>query len=676
MKVFGDYRKNEKDKLYYAKLEKELSSISKDINIYLGYPIIEMDNSKKFLKAILLCNTGIYVYYDTLDEKKTFKRFITKTIMDSSIISDLFEENPDLVTYFSSENINEVIKCIKNNEELLNSGHLSELNTIIQKSFGLTRKDEREIKNLSSLGHLIKKRNNKLCMFDESQFNMVYEDTNTHLRIRGLAGSGKTILLVKKMAYLHYLHPDLKMAYVFYTVSLKQFIQDLFLRFYRDFDKINEPNFDNIHILHSWGGKRTEGFYSNICKTFEIANKTFADVISKNNKLGSVCEDLLKDLTVIGNTGIYDKIFIDEAQDFPIEFFNLAKSVLNPAGNIIYAYDELQSLNFSDVSMPTKTEIFGNEPCNDVNLKTCYRTPNQILITAHALGLGVYNIENGKTKWANMIQDLTTWDSIGYEIESGELKYGSNVVLSRKKQSFEQYDNPIEFSIAENDISQYSFVCKEIYNLITKQDISPEDILIIDLNSISVNDDYLLFKNEFYKLFTFQEDKNDYLANVNIVNRDNAVKFRIPNSIPFTTIFRAKGNEANIVFILNAHTLNNIYSYTRNSLFTAMTRSKFKVYLCGRSAIQKYIDEYRLVKENNFKLSFKYPTKSELENLKTIAKKESQTATNVEKMIECFKGLKDNQELVKEILLSQTGQSDADGLIAFIENLFGDKSNE
>lgn len=513
-------------------------------------------------------------------------------------------------------------------------------------------------------------------MFDESQFNMVYEDTNTHLRIRGLAGSGKTILLVKKMAYLHYLHPDLKMAYVFYTVSLKQFIQDLFLRFYRDFDKINEPNFDNIHILHSWGGKRNEGFYSNICKTFEITNKTFADVISKNNKFGSVCEDLLKDLAVIGNTGIYDKIFIDEAQDFPIEFFNLAKSVLNPMGNIIYAYDELQSLNFSDISMPTKIEIFKDEPCNDVNLKTCYRTPNQILITAHALGLGVYNVENGKTKWSNMIQDLTTWDSIGYEIESGELKYGSDVVLSRKKQNFEQYDAPIEFSITENDISQYSFVCREIYNLITTQDINPEDILIIDLNSISVNDDYLLLKNEFYKLFKFQEDKNDYLANVNIVNRDNAVKFRIPNSIPFTTIFRAKGNEANIVFIINAHTLNNIYSYTRNSLFTAMTRSKFKVYLCGSAAIQKYIDEYRLVKENNFKLSFKYPTKSELENIKTIAKKESQTATNVEKMIECFKGLKDNPELIKEILLSQTGQSDADGLIAFIENLFGDKSNE
>ena len=323
-----------------------------------------------------------------------------------------------------------------------------------------------------------------------------------------------------------------------------------------------------------------------------------------------------------------------------------------------------------------KKEIFGDEPCNDVNLKICYRTPNQILITAHALGLGVYNIENGKTKWANMIQDLSTWESIGYEVESGTLDYGRDVTLTRKKQNFEQYENPIEFSIYNNDIEQYENVCKEIYKLITTEDIKPEDILIIDLNSISVNDDYLLFKNEFYKLFEFQEEINDYLSNVNIVNRDNAIKFRIPNSIPFTTIFRAKGNEANIVFILNAHKLNNIYSFTRNRIFTAMTRSKFKVYISGNEAIQKYIDEYELVKQNNFKLSFKYPTKAELNNLKTIAKKESKTATSFAKIIENYKELRDNPELIKELLLSQTGQSDVEGLISFIENLFGDKTDE
>ena len=397
---------------------------------------------------------------------------------------------------------------------------------------------------------------------------------------------------------------------------------------------------------------------------------------SQNNKFGVVCNDLLENIKHLNSTGVYDKIFIDEAQDFPIEFFNLAKKVLNPLGNIFYAYDELQSLNELDIPMPTKKEIFIDEKCEDVNLEVCYRTPNEILVTAHALGLGIYNIENGKTKWANMIQDLSTWKSIGYEIKDGQLNYGSSVTLQRKKQNFEQIDNPIEFSIHENDIEQYQHISLEIYRLITEEDVKPEDILIIDLNSISINDDYLLFKNEFYKYFVFDEDKNDYLANVNIVNKDNGLEFRRPNSIPFTTIFRAKGNEANIVFVLNTHSLTNVYSYARNRIFTAMTRSKFKVYLSGQKQIQKYIDEYNLVKQNNFELSFTYPTIKELTELKTIAKQESLTATNIEQLVEKFKGFKGNNELLREILLAQTGQSDIDGLITFIKNIFGDGSNE
>ena len=677
MKIFGNYKTNPHDKEVFDKIESKMNNLDKSINIYYGYPIIDIDGNKNFVKSAIITPNGIYLYQNNLEEKKIYKRFMVRTIMESPDISELYEENPDILKFFNEEQLDDIINEITNNPKIVfNENQFTELNTIIQKSFGLTTQDDRNILNNNSLGALIKKRSNQLKTFDESQFGMVYEDTNTHLRIRGLAGSGKTILLVKKMAYLHYIHPEYKMAYVFYTISLKQFIQNLFIKFYKDFDKFNEPNFDNIKILHSWGGNKAEGFYSSLCKQFNVEKMTIADVFSKNNKFGCVCNDLLENIKNLKTTGVYDKIFIDEAQDFPIEFFKLAKSVLNPSGNIFYAYDELQSLNELDVSMPTKKDIFGKEPCNDVNLKICYRTPNEILITAHALGLGIYNIENGKTKWANMIQDLSTWESIGYNVKNGELKYGKEVTLERKKQNFEQIDNPIDFSVYENDIEQYNNVAKEIYRLIKEEDVKPDDILIIDLNSLSINDDYQLFKKEFYNFFTFDENINDYIANVNIVNKDNGLKFRVPNSIPFTTIFRAKGNEANIVFIINTHSLSNVYSYARNRIFTAMTRSKFKVYITGQKSIEQYINEYNLVKQNNFELKFKYPTNTELKELKTIAKQENITASNIEQLVEKFKTFKGNNELLKEILLAQTGQSDIDGLITFIENIFGENPNE
>ena len=391
MKIFGNYITTEQDRAIYDRIENGLKDLD-NVNIYYGYPIIDIDGNRNFVKSAIITLNGIYLYQNNIDEKKLYKRFIIRTIMESPSISDIYENNSEILNFFNDEQVDMIIDKIKNFKNVLNKDQFSEINTIIQKSFGLTNPDNREISKNNSLGSLIKKRSNQLNTFDESQFGMVYEDTNTHLRIRGLAGSGKTILLVKKMAYLHYIHPEYKMAYVFYTISLKQFIQNLFIRFYKDFDKFNEPNFDNIKILHSWGGNKTEGFYSSLCKNFNIKKMTIADVFSKNNKFGIVCNNLLENIKNLSFTGVYDKIFIDEAQDFPIEFFNLAKTVLSPSGNIFYAYDELQSLNEIDGSMPTKQEIFGNEPCNDVNLKVCYRTPNEILVTANALGLGIYSI--------------------------------------------------------------------------------------------------------------------------------------------------------------------------------------------------------------------------------------------------------------------------------------------
>mgnify|MGYP003294937719 FL=1 len=89
------------------------------------------------------------------------------------------------------------------------------------------------------------------------------------------------------------------------------------------------------------------------------------------------------------DVGLYDYVFIDEAQDFTLPFYKLALKSLKPTGKLVYAYDELQSLN-TDNKMPSKYSIFGRKKCEDINLSVCYRTPKEILVTAHALGLGVY----------------------------------------------------------------------------------------------------------------------------------------------------------------------------------------------------------------------------------------------------------------------------------------------
>jgi len=490
-----------------------------------------------------------------------------------------------------------------------------------------------------------------------------------HSRIRGLAGSGKTILLVKKMAYLHFKHPEYELAYVFYTLSLKQFVQKLFLEFYKDFEKYKEPNMDKIHILHSWGGRKAAGFYSSVCDAVGFERKTVRDVPFERNKLDAVCKELYTEIeAAYEKPNLYDYIFVDEAQDFSLYFFKLALQSLRPSGKLIYAYDELQSLNAGN-SIPSKYSIFGDAECEDTNLAICYRTPKEILVSAHALGLGVYHRNDAsEIEVVNMVQDLDIWKATGYRVANGVLEYGSYVELDRDDVICKRCENPVEIHEHDLEDAQYKAVSTEIKRLIEHEDIFPEDILIIDLDSISLNDSYYKFRNVFSEVM-YDPSSGKRISKVNLVNKDNAVSFRIKGSIPYTTIFRAKGNEANIVFILNAHKMQGISIYSRNRLFTAMTRARFKVYINGLSGMQQFIEEYQAVKDNGYRLCFKYPTAQELHEINVIAKKEAQSAKDFKAAVDLFKTLSSNPKLATELLLEQTGSSSLSELIEQLKSL-------
>lgn len=667
MRKFGDF--SELSEQTAKDIEKIITEIEKRnivCSIFYGFPLIELDNTSMIMKGCIISNSGILILHDSEREQKVYWRHIYKTIMECQTISELaMDPSISLIRFKKSSDLQDIIQDLTSKDNIMSDQDVDLLVAVIQKAYNLSKFDDRPIKTTNSLGEIIKKRNNKINVLDEEQFKTIYRTQTVHARIRGLAGSGKTILLVKKMAYLHYRNPELKIAYVFYTISLKQFVEKLFYSFYKEFDLYREPDMSKINLLHSWGNKYTDGFYSTICKQFNVERKTVKDVYNEADKLGAVCNDLLEQVKNI-DIGIYDYIFVDEAQDFTLGFYKLALKALKPTGKFIYAYDELQSLNI-ETKMPSKHSIFGRRKCEDINLPICYRTPKEILVTAHALGLGIYKTkENGSPDMVNMIQDTTTWEAIGYDVIEGQLALGKHVTLGRKDIIDEKCSDSVIILEKENEEEQYKYVCQEILELIDNQDISSEDIMIIDLDSINLNDDYLRFRKILADK-SWDETNETWRCRVNLVNKDNAIKFRISGSIPFTTIFRAKGNEANIVFILNAHKLQSISTYTRNRIFTAMTRARFKVYLLGTTNMQSYIKEAEIVKNNDYRLSFVYPTRAELQKMSTIAKTEIKSAKDYENFIDLLKNLKGNPALLKEILLEQLGVGSLDEVIELIQ---------
>jgi len=357
-----------------------------EVKIVANRNIMEIKNLSQESQTIQI---NIPLPYEEDVEKTVYERHFTQMIMQSPKLSNMYFSGKKILSYICLSNVEEIINIL-HQEILFSHEEYKQINGIIQNVYGMNEIDEREVKNKKTLGAIIKKRSNAMNMLDQNQFNGIYNKINNHARIRGLAGSGKTILLVKKMAYTHFKNPELELAYIFYTKSLKQYIKDLFVLYYKDFEKYKQPDMKKIHILHSWGGNEMTGFYSKVCEDNSLKYRSWLQAKSLKgiDKYDAVCEEVL-DVTKGNINKTYDYVFIDEAQDFNINFFKLALKTLRYTGKLIYAYDELQSLN-SVNPMPSKNMIFSKEECEDIDLSVCYRTPKEILVTAHALGLGIY----------------------------------------------------------------------------------------------------------------------------------------------------------------------------------------------------------------------------------------------------------------------------------------------
>lgn len=666
MNVFGEYS-GLSDEVTRS-LENIISQISdleedkkEDVSIFYGYPLIQIDKQDSLVKGCIITRKGLIALYEFDSEKNVYSRHFVQLIMESPKLSDLYLNGLNPLKILKIDNVRAIIDAL-NTPDILEHEDYLQFVGIIQHAYGLNKSDDRNLTSEETLGAIIKKRTNAMNMLDQNQFNGIYNKIGTHLRIRGLAGSGKTILLVKKMAYAHFKNRDLDLAYVFYTKSLKQYIEALFKLYYKDFEKYQEPDMSKIHILHSWGGNEMKGFYSDICMSNGYAVRTYAGAknLPGEDKFDAVCHEIVAKGENLNKD--YNYIFVDEAQDFKLNFFKMALRVLKYTGKLIYAYDELQSLN-SSTEMPSKMEIFGTEECEDINLSVCYRTPKEILVTAHALGLGIYQVKDGKPKIVNMMEDYSIWNAVGYHTKAGTLGYGKHVVLDRDEVIEYKPEECVEIESVPSTTDQYTAIAKEIIRLVDKEDVIPEDILIIDLSTLNLQNDYAEFRKSFFEVLS---DESNLEYKLHLVNKDNAIAFKRKGSIPFTTIFRAKGNEANIVFVINAHKMSSMMAYSRNRLFTAMTRAKFKTYVYGveSDVMSGFKSEYEMVKQKGYTLDFVYPTKPELEKMQNIAKVETERMETIQKV---YKDVGKDTEVTIEVLKEQTGASSIEELIAILQ---------
>lgn len=608
-------------------LKTDVLLVSKEYGIFLFRCLETSERGEEEEDAILKAKNELGEIYSAIYSKLLRYKKLKKNprALAVEINPILFLSNYRDITSLKDEDwhelhfANDILSLKEKISELrapLSEDFLDEIISIIEGSKVLIRRTEGEI-NIDD-GEITKRKivdriETHIALFDFEQKRAGFNIINKPQRIRGLAGSGKTVILAMKAAQIHLSEPDAEIVYTYWTKTLHDYIKKLITQFYR-LSSDETPNWDKIHIMHAWGGRNLSGVYYKTCVDNNVQPKNLTD----SKYLGGF-NGICKLLSQEALKPSYDYILIDEAQDFPIYFYRVCRKITKN-NRIIWAYDECQ--NILDIKLQNTVDTFGKDEngiayidfnsntddYQDLVLHKCYRNPRKILISAFALGMGIYS------KIIQLPESKALWEDWGFEINSGGYNKNDFMKISRpeinspliKNKLIEYIGDEITFNCFDSFDEECTHVSNQIIQDIS-QGLKPEEIMVLSLDN--------RYAREYFEEISSQlNEKSISCFNLSTASSYNT-KFSIENKITLTTVYHAKGNEAYQVYIVGIDQVfsnkNSISS--RNKIFTALTRSKGWVEITGMGdSCKEFCDEMEKIIDNNFELNFTMPDLKEL----------------------------------------------------------------
>ncbi|MGN7986387.1 DEAD/DEAH box helicase [Pedobacter sp. 22226] len=548
-----------------------------------------------------------YVVFPLIKRSEFSKKFNEYDIISNCKFSDEMEGSYE--SYWEDKSNfydNDIIECFISVTQ--NAGRLNDFTKINK---GVTA---------SNIGESIKLIDTKIAYLDKTQHAAAIQIPDGPQRIRGMAGTGKTIILTMKAAFLHSMYPEAKILYTFNTQSLYNQIKNLITKFYRENEE-TDPNWDNLLIMHSWGGKSKQGVYYRACINNAVEPKAF----SSSCNLNDVCLDALR----FPMAEEYDFVLMDEAQDFSPSFYQLIYRLTKYPKRIIFAYDELQSL--SKIAISDTGDLFGHKPDGtnivdfsegtyengiemDFVLNKSYRNPLEVLMTAHAIGLGLYN----KDGYMQVIDKREIWAGIGYEVISGDFTHaGEKIIIERPKANsvslaaelYSGEKKSIECKVFNQRKEEINWIAESISNDIKNEKVEHNQIMVISLDTKNM----LSFFSPLSEALQ-QRGIASIIPGVN-VEKD---KFGEKGYVTLSTVYKAKGNEAFIVYVMAFDYLYNFVDFVsaRNTAFTSISRSKGWCRISGIGAkMQRAINEINLILKDVPRFQFCFPDSDKISRM-------------------------------------------------------------
>lgn len=499
--------------------------------------------------------------------------------------------------------------------------------------------------------NLLDKVKQQIMLFDGKQSHFIYDkDKKDKVLIQGMAGTGKTELLMRKIKELYISEENSRIAFTCHNRVLANEMRARIEKFF-NFMKVDEQiDWENrMKVFRAWGSKYevNEGMYSYICKKFNIPFLNYKEARSFEYAC-SYAIKLLKEKESLDS--LFDYIFIDESQDFDSSFFELCQLVCEKT--VYVAGDIFQSIFDETKESDLKADYI---------LEKCYRTDPRTLMFAHSIGMGLF--ENPPLNW---LKD-PEWEACGYKVFRGNTFKLTREPL-RRFNDIQDNDSIIIKDSNTRDLQKW------IFNYISELQknnptLNPDDlgIIIIDSDYNNMLEFSYRLKKEFFNIgwnaTIGVETKHKEKNSVYISNENNVKGLEFPFTI--TILLNDIGNSIKL----------------RNSLYMSLTRSFITSYLIIDSdkVNNEFISIYKnaalsIIENDNVEL--REPTKEQIESMKNIITmqkiEEKDTSNRVKSLLnqnKYRKITKDDRDFIFNKIYSEWSNLSQQEILNKVENL-------
>lgn len=398
---------------------------------------------------------------------------------------------------------------------------------------------------------------------DKNQRKLCKSVGNSKVKIKGVAGSGKSIILAHR-AVDAVRRTNSTVLILTYNITLRNYIKD---RINKVIGNFNWRNFEINHFhLFIYQKVNEYGVYLDYEDSRD--NDSFCDNIIE--KLESIKDKINR----------YDSILIDEAQDYDVKWLNIIKNYfLKEDGEFVIFADEKQNI-YHRAEIDDDKKIITN-----IN--------------------GRWNELNKSFRIGKEIAELAS----KFQSEFLKEKYAlDKIEVSNEQISF---DIDPKQDIIFNCVDEFNYV--EIFNDINKHAVEYNELCFVggNIEGLRKLDFTLRNKYSISTLTTFEKEEiyiellNDDMADSKLyeIRRSKKYNFQMNSeAIKLSTIHSFKGWEIdNLILILDENSDEKIND---ELIYTAITRCKKNLYIYAQST-SKY---YKFFSENCkkfFDLKFK-----------------------------------------------------------------------